>query len=141
MNIVDVLGTPVRDHTSPEIPRPPTCSTPPAVLPAPPPVVRPQKRLAAMAAAAALVLGGVGGWMAASMRPVEPAIAPPAPALTSVPADVAGTAEMFTNLYLSGTASPTDLSTWSSGGSLVTSSTASSIPCWRLSDGFPERAG
>ena len=111
MNIVDVLGAPVHDHAAPELPGSPPCDIPPFETSGPQPAARPRKGVAAIAAGATLILGAVAGWSAASIRPEPTATGSPVPTLLSVPADVAGTAEVFTSLYLTGAASATDLAT------------------------------
>ncbi len=109
MNIADVLGAPVHDHPDSEafVTQPCTNRTNPT-----PDLQHESPRASrvwvTLAVIGTLILGLAGGWVLASARqPAATPTAPPPP--TAMPAQVTGAAELFTAMYLTGTASADDL--------------------------------
>jgi hypothetical protein len=114
MNVTEMLGNPVHDQPDPVVPHPPACSTPSTDRQDPQPASVGRRGLLVVAGIAVAV-GAAIGWLVSSLGEAagDPILSDVAP--ISIPADVAGTAEMFTSLYLAGNAPNADLAAFYAG--------------------------
>ncbi len=110
MNITEMLGAPIDDPTDFETSAPSACGPSASLDMSSQPQQRRNLLLTAALVAAALAIGSGAGWYFASRigGDATPSVAVAPTAV--MPAPIGGFAEMFTALYLSGVASPQDLS-------------------------------
>ncbi|MGA9595145.1 MAG: conjugal transfer protein [Acidimicrobiia bacterium] len=102
MSLVDILGTPVDDSSSPEPPPQHSCRVPPPIEPAPASTPHRGSRLwVTFGVALALFVGAVAGWFGSGLTTGSSTVVGETPGL---PAEIAGYAELYTARELSAVA-------------------------------------